>query len=102
MADEKPKAPVLLPKNDACVDALAAWRRETARARGVSAYVVLPNATLLALAKENPTSIRELFAIPGMGPKRVEDYGLAILRVLRGARRRGASASRRKSARAPR
>lgn len=99
MTDPPPK-PVLLPKNDPLVAALAEWRRATCRAAGVSAYVVLPNATLLALAREKPSTLKDLLAVKGMGPARVEAYGLALLRLLRAGARRDSGSGKGRASRA--
>ena len=61
---------------------LRAWRAETARAASVPAYVVFPDATLAAIAQRRPDSLDGLFAISGVGAKKLESYGEAVLQVI--------------------
>nr|HMQ37953.1 RQC domain-containing protein [Micropruina sp.] len=63
---------------------LRTWRSETARAAAVPAYVVFPDTTLAAIAQHRPTSSNELFAISGVGAKKLESYGDAVLAVVTG------------------
>ena len=57
-------------------------RRELANSRGVPAYVIFSDATLLAMASEQPTTEAALLTINGVGPKKLEAYGAAFLSVL--------------------
>ncbi len=66
-------------------DALRAWRAETARTQGVPAYIVFGDATLRALAERRPTSVRDLDGISGIGQKKREAYGDAVLAVIAAA-----------------
>jgi DNA topoisomerase-3 len=61
---------------------LRAWRLAEARRRRVPAFRIFGDRTLLALAAARPASEAALLAVPGLGPKLVERYGEAILRVL--------------------
>ena len=61
---------------------LRAWRTEQAREQGVPAYVVFPDATLIELARTRPTSTAALAEVSGVGAKKLERYGEAVLRVL--------------------
>ena len=54
-----------------------------ARARGMPAYIIAHDRTLLAMAAQRPRSHAELLDVPGMGPARVEQYGDGFLQVLR-------------------
>lgn len=65
---------------------LIAWRKGEAESQDVPTYIVLPNATLEAIARENPQTLEALDAIKGIGPTRRERYGEAILAALRGER----------------
>jgi len=58
-------------------------RRHVAESRGVPAYVVFNDATLLAMAKTHPTTAAALRQVPGVGPKKLEAYGDAFLKLLR-------------------
>lgn len=60
-------------------------RRALADERGVPAYVVFSDATLLAMAERRPTGEAELLSISGVGPKKLASYGDAFLEVLRNA-----------------
>lgn len=62
--------------------ALADLRRTLARETGYAAYLVFPNATLTALAERVPRTMSDLVGIPGLGPKRIEQYGERILDVI--------------------
>jgi ATP-dependent DNA helicase RecQ len=64
--------------------ALKALRKQLADARSVPAYIVFSDATLVAMAERRPRSEAELLEVPGVGPKKVEQYGEAFLAVLRG------------------
>lgn len=64
---------------------LKAHRAQIARARGVPAYVVAFDRTLLEMATRAPQSEAELLEVYGMGPARVDSYGQGFLRVLREA-----------------
>jgi ATP-dependent DNA helicase RecQ len=57
-------------------------RRELADERGVPAYVIFSDATLLEMAAHRPTTPGQLLAITGVGPTKLERYGAAFLEVL--------------------
>ena len=61
---------------------LKAWRAEVAREHNLPAYIVFHDAALAAMASQQPTTLDELGAISGVGAKKLEAYGRAILRVL--------------------
>ncbi len=58
---------------------LSAWRRRTAKERGVDEQVVLPGHCLQDIVDAQPNNVAELAAIPGLGARRVERDGAAIL-----------------------
>ncbi len=62
---------------------LKTLRRRLADERGVPAYVVFNDATLLAMAESRPTTKAEMLAVSGVGPKKLETYGDAFLDILR-------------------
>jgi ATP-dependent DNA helicase RecQ len=64
---------------------LKAWRSAEARRRGVPAYIVFHDRTLVALAARRPTSAGELRNVPGLGPAKMESYADALLALLRRA-----------------
>jgi ribonuclease D len=61
---------------------LSAWRKKTAKERTVDDQVVLPGHCLQDIVDAQPTSIAELATIPGIGARRVERDGAAILEAL--------------------
>ncbi|HEX4570038.1 MAG TPA: DNA helicase RecQ [Dongiaceae bacterium] len=67
--------------------ALRAARSRLARAQGVPPYVIFHDSTLIALASRRPQSLEALAEIPGMGERKIERYGAAVLAILRGEER---------------
>ncbi|HEY6352962.1 MAG TPA: RQC domain-containing protein, partial [Burkholderiaceae bacterium] len=65
--------------------ALRQWRSAVAREHNLPAYVVFHDATLLQMAQRAPASLDALAGISGVGAKKLDAYGGAILRVLREA-----------------
>jgi ATP-dependent DNA helicase RecQ len=63
---------------------LRAWRASTARDHGVPAYVIFHDATLREIALRPPTSLADLAAISGVGARKLESYGAAILELAAG------------------
>lgn len=63
-------------------EALRIWRAETARELGRPAYMVFSDATLRALAENRPASLADLDGISGIGAKKRDDYGDAVLSVI--------------------
>ena len=62
--------------------ALREWRSEVARAHNLPAYVIFHDATLAAIAGRAPRSLADLQGISGIGAKKLEAYGDAVLRVV--------------------
>ncbi len=62
--------------------ALKAWRAGVAREHGLPAYVIFHDATLVQMAHECPQTLSALGAIGGVGAKKLQAYGEAILQVL--------------------
>ena len=52
---------------------------------GKPAYVVFDNKTLAAIAREAPTTLRDLGRISGVGPAKLERYGDAVIALMSGA-----------------
>jgi ATP-dependent DNA helicase RecQ len=65
------------------VENLREWRRNMARKQKVPAFVVLHDSTLEELCRRRPTTLAGLRQVPGIGERRAEVYGAAILQVLR-------------------
>ncbi|MGE0383772.1 MAG: DNA helicase RecQ [Gammaproteobacteria bacterium] len=66
----------------AVFDRLREWRAETARTRGVPAYVILHDSTLQDIARIAPENSTQLGAIAGIGAKKLQTYGADILALL--------------------
>jgi ATP-dependent DNA helicase RecQ len=81
-----------VPVNEDLREFLREWRRNTARQKGIAAFIVLHDTTLDALCARQPKSLRELREISGMGEKKCELYGQEILEALESFRQ-GARAS---------
>ena len=57
-------------------------RQELAKARGVPAYVVFSDATLREMCLSRPATLEQMADINGVGPKKLEEYGLMFLERL--------------------
>jgi DNA helicase-2/ATP-dependent DNA helicase PcrA len=66
-------------EDDPLLLSLKRWRLERAREEGKPAFVVFHDSTLAAIAALRPTSEAELRAVPGVGPAKLERYGIALL-----------------------
>ncbi len=64
---------------------LKTWRSGEARAQSVPPYVVFHDRTLAEIAAARPGSLNALGGISGIGAKKLERYGPALLEMLRGA-----------------
>jgi ATP-dependent DNA helicase RecQ len=62
---------------------LREWRRNTAKDKGIPAFVVLHDSALEDLCLVEPSNLQELRRVSGFGEKKVEMYGKEILDVLR-------------------
>jgi ATP-dependent DNA helicase RecQ len=81
--DSKVGVRLFLPENDPLVTALKALRKGLAAERAVPAYVIFSDATLQEIAARRPRTSADLLTISGIGPKKLEQYGAAILEVVR-------------------
>ena len=61
---------------------LRAWRAGVAKELGVPAYVVFHDATLAELARVRPNDEAALAQISGVGQRKLERYGAALLDLL--------------------
>lgn len=75
------------PLEEVRFEALRAWRRKVAEARGVEVEVIAGNALLKALAKANPKSAAELEPVEELDAYRRARYGAALLGTLDAAGR---------------
>jgi ATP-dependent DNA helicase RecQ len=76
--------------DDPLIGRLKELRKQLATARAVPAYVIFNDATLLQIAAARPRTADELLAIPGIGPKKLELHGAALLEAVAAAPGRGA------------
>jgi ATP-dependent DNA helicase RecQ len=65
------------------LDALREWRRGVAHEHGIPAFVVFHDSTLEAIAAARPATLDDLRGISGIGVKKLERYGEALLTVTR-------------------
>ncbi len=63
-------------------EALRAWRKRTAEARNVEPDVILPNSTLMSLARRAPRSAQALAEVKALDDWQRRTYGDELLRVL--------------------
>jgi ATP-dependent DNA helicase RecQ len=68
--------------DDPLFDKLRAWRADAAREHGVPAYVIFHDATLRAIAEIRPSSLDDLRGVSGVGAKKLDAYGDALLEVV--------------------
>ena len=61
---------------------LRGWRREEALRQGVPPYIIFPDSTLREIVRMQPTDVNTLADVQGMGEKRLECYGSAVLAVV--------------------
>ncbi|MGL5856877.1 MAG: ATP-dependent DNA helicase UvrD2 [Angustibacter sp.] len=64
---------------------LHSWRAAVAEAASIPAFVVLTDATLVAVAETMPVDSCELAAVPGVGAVKQRRYGQQLLAVLTGS-----------------
>lgn len=69
-------------QNPELYNALREWRKEEALKLNLPAYTVLHQKALLGIANSLPTSGKELLAIPGIGKKVIERYGIRLLNIV--------------------
>ncbi len=62
--------------------ALKHWRAEIARQHNLPAYVIFHDATLNAIAQSAPASLQALQGISGIGSRKLQAYGEAVLAVV--------------------
>ncbi|MEV0297910.1 ATP-dependent DNA helicase UvrD2 [Nocardia sp. NPDC050710] len=76
------------------LEALKEWRGEKAEALRVREFVVFTDTTLTAIAEQLPADDKALQAIPGIGAKKIVQYGADVLAIVR-SRTRSTSQNRR-------
>jgi DNA helicase II / ATP-dependent DNA helicase PcrA len=60
------------------------WRLRISKEMSVPAYVVFTDNTLIAIAETLPTDDAALVAIPGIGARKLEQYGSDVLAMVKG------------------
>jgi DNA helicase II / ATP-dependent DNA helicase PcrA len=60
------------------------WRLRTSKEMSVPAYVVFTDNTLIAIAETLPADDAALVAIPGIGARKLEQYGADVLALVKG------------------
>ncbi len=66
------------------LEQLKAWRMEQARVQSVPAFVIFHDRTLTEIAAARPADLSALGAVSGIGAKKLERYGAALLELVRG------------------
>ena len=73
-----------LPPADAgLLERLKQWRLAESKAQAVPAFVILHDSTLAELARRRPRALADLAGVPGIGARKLERYGDALLGVIR-------------------
>jgi ATP-dependent DNA helicase RecQ len=62
---------------------LREWRAALAREEAVPAFVILSDATLAEIALARPRTSEALLEVSGIGPRKLEAFGDAVLRLVR-------------------
>ncbi len=76
------RPPALSPAALARLRVLVRWRADTAAHKGLPLPVVFHDAALIAIASRAPRSRFALRWLPGVGPRRAQLYGDAVVRML--------------------
>ncbi|MGZ8095752.1 MAG: DNA helicase RecQ, partial [Methylosarcina sp.] len=64
-------------------DALRAKRREIADAQDVPPYIIFHDATLMAMLEARPATLRQMAKLPGIGERKLKQYGEQFLAIIR-------------------
>jgi ATP-dependent DNA helicase RecQ len=80
--EQQPLEETLSEADPALLEKLRDWRRALAKEKKVPPYVILHNNHLADLAKRRPTTRNDLSEIKGVGPKRLELYGEALIELI--------------------
>ena len=79
----KPASPADTQYDPALFEQLRSWRLAAAQQEGQKAFYVFPDATLERIAAAQPQTLEELEAVKGVGPKKLQQYGQAVLDITR-------------------
>jgi ATP-dependent DNA helicase RecQ len=97
---EETRSP-LPPPDSELVDLFKDWRRQTAQRAAVPPYIVLSDASLEDLCRKQPTNLRELLGVNGIGERKAELYGSEIFTVFEAYRKGSRAAKREKPDESP-
>lgn len=70
--------------NPELYDRLCSWRAQMAKRLNKPAFTVFHDTTLASIASVEPTTLRQLALIRGVGPQKLDRYGAQVLAVVRG------------------
>lgn len=68
--------------DESLLEVLKTWRSVEGKSRSVPLYMIASNKTLESLATNTPSSMQQLMAISGVGPKMAERYGSELLELI--------------------
>ncbi len=68
--------------NPVLYEKLSQWRLKKAKDAGVAAFNILGNRSLIAISNDIPEGTDDLLAIPGIGRKKLSEYGDEILKII--------------------
>ena len=68
--------------NPRLLASLQKWRLRRSAEAGLPAYCILHNTTMEEISRRRPDTLRQLDALKGMGPKRIEQYGKELLAII--------------------
>ncbi len=69
--------------DEALFNALKDWRLALAQENKVPVYIIFPNKTLSDIATYKPTTLNTLESIKGVGPRKIEKYGHAVIELVK-------------------
>lgn len=69
-------------KNNLLWEALRNKRRELAERQDVPPYVIFHDATLMAMMEHRPATMTQLSVLPGIGKRKLEQYGSQFLAII--------------------
>lgn len=69
--------------DEALFQELRALRSRLASARGVPPYVIFNDRTLREMCRQRPDSLAALLRVPGVGERKLEQFGEAFLKIIR-------------------
>ena len=69
-------------EDTALLERLKAWRLAEARTQSVPAFVILHDKTLVEIARQRPDTLAALGRVSGIGAKKLERYGAALVELV--------------------